>query len=120
MFIIDLQENPSNQHIPFFEDEDLRVQFEQVPLGPVIHCEVKTKWNKDTLYKSLLVLEEICKEFSERDIENIFALVKADDEKHKKYVGTVGFQYFAQGLSTTNDKYEFWSLNTNEFLEEAE
>lgn len=118
MFIIDLQPNPSKEHIKFFEDGEVDVQFEQLPIGPLIHCTL-SNWNKDVLYKCYLIFEEICKEMVDKEIETIFALVRGDDNKHKKFVSLFGFEYFAEGKSTDNEDFQLWSLDTKEYVEDC-
>jgi len=119
MIVLDLQPNPTKKHIEFFKDSDMDVQFESTLLGPVIHCYL-SHWNKDVLFKCYLVFEEICNEFKNRGIDNIFALVKSEDDKHKKFVSLFGFDYYTDVITVENEPYEFWSMNVTEYLEDCE
>ena len=86
--------------VPVILKKDYIVYFEPSKHGPLVHCEIKSKWTKEVKQALLYDWNDLCMMHNGR----LFALHREDQgTKHLKFLKLTGFQFYFKGMN-----YDVW------------
>lgn len=95
--------------LPIIIRDDYVVFMEPNKVGPVIHCDIKTKWTKEVKYNLTFDFLNL------RDLHgfNRLLAVHYEDQgnKHIKFLEIMGFKY----LKTISGQRQVWFIDGDEY-----